>query len=260
MVTLTVAVVLLSVSGQSRQPADCITLTGQLTEGQPVSLSVTAGALPTPQGAGDLFLHVRRLEDGQTFVRAITAVRPVTFVFSRSGNYAIGLAQRAASGAWPSNSVGTVMAQCNEQRVAIAEESASGFTGVRTHAWVGNQLWLKPLVGTSVFVNKFGGAITVGPDGPRPGRNGWTMTADGRYRGTRGYVGAGVRYVSQDDGDGDPRVRPQIVLGQELPSLRGRPVWITLDIAATSRLRWNLFRVHYSTVLGVRLDLTDDRP
>ena len=78
-----------------------------------------------------------------------------------------------------------------------------------------------------------------------------------RWRASRGYLGGGVRYYHDEQPNRD-HVRFVFVAGEELPSFRGRPIWLLFDVRLEEPQKNFLQGLRPS--FGIRFDLWGSRP
>jgi hypothetical protein len=207
----------------------------------------------------------------ETFVRLLDKTAGETpFTFSREGAHRIRLFG-ARGYTWPAppqlepGADGNVTLLCGDQPRTVAVDEPKhrpDFPGVRGQWWLAFRLPARPEIGTAVFFKRLGLAAGVDvsiPDliGDRndpSNANPYTGTAEIRYRGSRGYIGGGVRYYPEREPDKD-MFRPGVFAGEELPTWKGRRLWLLFDVTLQkpeiSGLRFGF---------GARLDLWGSRP
>ena len=204
--------------------------------------------------AGDQPLPFRRLLDGGNQSGA--------FTFSRKANYEARVLG-ASSFAWPDLTGGTpkelacdvVQIVSNDPTMPVRE-----FEGVRAHLWAAYRPLKHGELGGSVFFRRLGLAILVDAKPPSlfkdddegPDLNLVTVAAEVRWRGARGYLGGSVRYFPDEEPGKDP-FRVGFVAAEELPSFKGKPIWLFAEIRA-DKAQWNIFE-ELSFSAGVRFDL-----
>jgi hypothetical protein len=222
----------------------------------------------SPEGARRLrpnqvaYLHVALRQTNGTDARPVTepwAVRrlpaagDVTFVFGRAGQYALALFASDGQG-WPTPAeTGTPVDGCAEQRLAASVVRIPDFAGVHAESWIALRLPYHPELGGAVYFGRVGLAASVATTRSSTADSKWIGRAEIRRRGSRGYLGGGIAYEPRP-AEGRLRIKPLVVLGEELPSFRGRPTWLVLDF------RLDDFNANFFKDLRVsaaaRLDLT----
>jgi hypothetical protein len=116
-----------------------------------------------------------------------------------------------------------------------------------------------------VFVQRLGFAVSTELNVPRrfgdrndpTNLNPWTGAFDVRWRGARGYLGGGVRYHPDEEPDRD-QLRFGVIAGEELPSFKGRPFWLQVELSLDER-RKN-FLLGLRPTFGVRFELWGSQP
>jgi hypothetical protein len=139
------------------------------------------------------------------------------------------------------------------------------FSGVRGQWWGGYRIPARFEAGGAVFVERLGFGVSTELSAPRaigdradPANfNAVTGAFDVRWRGARGYLGAGVRYYPDEVPDRD-RLRFGVIAGEELPSFHGRPFWLLVELSLEER-RKNVLK-GLRPAFGVRFDLWGSQP
>ena len=247
----------------------------------PQIVRLTRPGLAALEGSPHACVEVTRETPKEAFVRLMDVVqepdgtrgRETTFSFSREGEYTLrGYRRNTFSWprpAWPpaadpdDPSPAEPLA-CQPLHVTVPPiVRRADFTGTRGQWWVAYRAGSGVEGGASVFFGRFGVAglaevsipRTIGERGPGD-INRVVPGAEIRWRGARGYLGGGVRYFADREPDRD-RFRFGFVGGQELPSFRGRPVWMLLDIRVED-VRKNFIK-GLRPGFGMRLDLWGSR-
>jgi hypothetical protein len=215
----------------------------------------------------------------EVFVRLIDTTHKTEFTFGRKGNHTIELFavdkyrwpvapdfQTFTTGQQPDPPVSVCgHAQSIQVDPAIRRPD---FPGVRPQWWVAFRLPLRPEFGTAVYFRRLGFAASIEnnlgttisnarrDEGEPRKPNTTTGTFEVRYRGSRGYLGGGVRYYPHDEPDRQ-RVRAGFFAGEELPTWKGRRLWLMLDITLQEPKAYvKGLRVGF----GGRLDLWGTKP
>lgn len=189
------------------------------------------------------------------------------FSFSRKGDYAL-FVYGAPAFSWPlPPTIDSGDPLCPPTHVNVVEltpEERPDFPGVRGQWWGTYRVPTTVELGASVFVRRIGVAATAALDPTHLGSrsnpenvNPVTAAIDVRYRGARGYVGGGVRYYPDEEPDRD-QLRLIVVAGEELPSFKGRPMWLLLGLRL-EQLQKN-FLSELRLEFAFRFDLWGSRP
>ena len=199
-----------------------------------------------------------------TFVRMLDKEpRGTPFTFSRDGAHTLRVFGSPAY-TWPvPPEVGKMAPLCADVPLNVEVSKPRrrpDFPGVRSQWWGAYWLPAQVELGTSVFFKRLGFATSVQLAIPRkigdpsePSNvNPVTGAFEVRYRGSRGYLGGGVRYYPDAEADRD-HVRVSALAGEELHSFRGRPFWLLVDLSLQDP-RPNFIKGLRLT-LGVRADL-----
>lgn len=253
----------LTAQGDTR-PMNCLDIADEIVAERMLPIAVTPPARRLLTTGVPVFVTITFR--GSTAASSSTTVRLLEwdslrteFLFTRNGMYLVSLSSAPAF-AWPrGDTTGAPVAGCAQQAVTVAHRETTEFPGVRAHGWTGLRLVTSVEVegGASVFYRRFGLAGTLSLTTFGDPINRWVPGVDARWRGARGYLGAGVRYFHRQEADHE-RIRPVVVAGQELPPLKGLPAWFVLDIRADQYRKqfWRGLDVSF----GLRLDLTGNRP
>ena len=209
----------------------------------------------------------------ETFVRLLDkTIGETPFTFSREGDHRIRLFG-AHGYTWPAppqlegapGADRNLTLLCGDQPRTIKVDEPKqrpDFPGVRGQWWFAFRLAARPEIGTAVYFKRLGLAAgfdvnipnLIGDRNDPSNVNPYTGTFDIRYRGSRGYIGGGVRYYPEEEPDKD-KVRPGVFAGEELPTWKGRRLWLLFDVTLEkpeiSGLRFGF---------GARLDLWGSRP
>ena len=208
----------------------------------------------------------------ETFVRMIDPAAANTrtpFTFSRPGWHSARLIGTAAY-SWPAPAdppaQGSPVPSCEPFRFEVSPAVLrADFSGTRGQWWATVRLPAKLGAGASVFVGRLGLAAStelsvpeaIGPRHDPSNANRVTAAVDLRWRGTRGYLGGGIRYYPDPEPNRD-RVRAVFVAGEELPTFKGRPLWLLVDLSLQEPQK-NFFK-GLNLNVGVRFDLWGSRP
>lgn len=203
----------------------------------------------------------------ETFVRLLEGTPRVTrFTFGREGTYTLRLLG-SAQFAWPAPAnTGTVVSGCAPLEVSVADKKRRpDFTGARAQWWGAYRVPASVELGGSIFAGRLGVAASAELTVPRligsrddpDNFNPVVGSLELRWRGSRGYLGGGVRYYPDEQPDRD-HVRFVFVAGEELPSFRGRPIWLLFDIRLEEPQKNFLKGLRPS--FGIRFDLWGSRP
>jgi len=202
----------------------------------------------------------------EKFIRLLDGrPRQTQFKFSRHGRYTL-RAFGSSTFAWPAPaSLGTDL-RCDPLKVDVGEAlQRSDFTGVRGQWWGAYRVPAGLEAGGSVFFGRLGVALSaelavlhaIGPRDDPDNVNPVVGSFELRWRGARGYLGGGVRYYPDDEPNRD-HLRFVFVAAEELPSFRGRPIWLLLDIRLEEPQK--NFLKGLRPAFGVRFDLWGSRP
>ena len=203
----------------------------------------------------------------ETFVRLLEGTPRVTrFTFGRAGTYTLQLLG-SPQFAWPAPAnTGTVVSVCAPLEVTVDDKKRRpDFTGARAQWWGAYRVPASVELGGSIFAGRLGVAASaeltvprlIGSDDDPDNFNPVVGSLELRWRGSRGYLGGGVRYYPDEQPDRD-HVRFVFVAGEELPSFRGRPIWLLLDIRLEEPQKNFLKGLRPS--FGIRFDLWGSRP
>jgi hypothetical protein len=203
----------------------------------------------------------------ETFVRLLDGTPKATrFTFGRKGAYTLQLLA-SAQFAWPAPaSMEPVTTGCDVVEVAVADKvRRPDFTGARAQWWGAYRVPTSVELGGSIFAGRIGVAASaelrvsrlIGSRDDPDNLNPVVGALELRYRGSRGYLGGGVRYYAEDEPDRE-HVRFVFVAGEELPSFRGRPMWLLVDIRLEDPQKNFLKGLRPS--VGIRFDLWGSRP
>jgi hypothetical protein len=247
----------------------------------PQIVRMTDAGLDALGGSPHAYVEVTRETPKEEFVRLMEVIqqpdgrrgRETTFSFSREGLYTLRGYRRDTfswpSPAWPAtrdpnDASHPIALACEPLEVKVPPiVKRADFTGTRGQWWVAYRAGSGAEGGASVFFGRFGLAglaevslsRTIGERDPGD-INRVVPGAEIRWRGARGYLGGGVRYFGDREPDRD-RFRFAFVGGQELPSFRGRPVWMLLDIRVED-VRKNFIK-GLRPGFGMRIDLWGSR-
>lgn len=260
---MTVALIAVAVMAGSQAPIDCLHVLAPIEIREPVTITLTAEGSTTIGSAMLAFVRVVRADAPDVeFVRLLSppptreGLPTITFTFMRKGAHVLSV-RRAAADGWPAkDETGEEVAQCRPQTVEARETPRPEFDDTRPHAWAAYRLATRVELGGSIFFQRLGIAALVSAESfPRePERNRVIPGVDLRWRGARGYLGGGVRYFPDREPD-RWHWRPVAVIGEELPSLRGRPIWFLFDFRLDETdwqwAAWQLIDFSF----GVRIDL-----
>lgn len=205
--------------------------------------------------------------DAEVFVRLLDgAARATRFSFSRAGTYVLQVRGARAFG-WPDLADSSEpLPGCTDQLAQVAPPKLRrDFEGVRGQWWLAYRPAARAEIGGSVFVNRLGVAVSVEGNGPRffgnrtdpENFNPVTVASEIRWRVARGYLGATVRYYPDDEPDRD-RVRVGIAAGEELPSFKGLPIWMVVDLRVDEPRKQ--FWKGLDFAFAFRFDLPGSRP
>lgn len=243
---------------------DCLTLPSSGLAHVPIEIRLNANGTALTAGQALVFVSIRREIssdiEAASFERLLEPDWRTSFGFEGSGTYTV-RTKTTDHHHWPPDGkeTGGVLAGCAEQQIRIIEDPRPDFDGVRSHAWVAWRVPGRAEFGGSLFVRRLGLAASV--EGAPVARdlvvNRWTGGVDARWRGARGYIGGGARWVP-DAPPGQHHFRPVFVIGEELPNFRQHPMWFALDIRGDELQPkfWN----GLSATFVVRFDLTPNRP
>jgi hypothetical protein len=208
----------------------------------------------------------RILSPEEIFVRLLDGPRrETTFTFSREGTHTLRVFGSSAF-AWPAPaSTGEPVSGCEDLSVTVDDaKRRPDFPGVRGQWWAAYRVPTNFQLGGSVFVKRLGFAAatevnvsrTIGdPDDPS-NVNPVIGVFELRWRGARGYLGGGVRYYPDDEPNRD-HFRFAAVAAEELPSFKGRPIWLLVGLRLEEPDEWiKGLRLEF----GMRFDLWGTQP
>jgi hypothetical protein len=215
------------------------------------------------QGPGTLaYVHVQRKNPPEAFVRLLEGNHyKAPFSFSRavtagerdSGVYFVSVHVAPQFG-WPAKDEnGAPLPGCGARQISVSDPPRrSEFYGIRGQWWLAYRFPVRPEVGGSLFFGRLGVAGSVEFDAPRffheegtprePNRV--SFAEEVRWRVSRGYFGVSARYYPDSEPDREPW-RFGFVAGEELPSLKGLPLWMVIGIQAeplsfSLAFRWDM--------------------
>ena len=192
--------------------------------------------------------------------------RATRFTFGHKGTYTLQLLE-SPQFAWPKPAnAGTIVSACAPVEVYVADKvHRRDFRGTRAQWWGAYRVPTSVELGGSVFAGRLGVAasaeLTVSrligsPEDP-DNLNPVVGALELRWRASRGYLGGGVRYYHDEQPNRD-HVRFVFVAGEELPSFRGRPIWLLFDVRLEEPQKNFLQGLRPS--FGIRFDLWGSRP
>lgn len=238
---------------------------------QIIQLAATHRGSAAEQRLNYLYVEITREEEGtresRTFVRMLAGTnRAAPFTFSRDGKHSLTV-YGAETSPWPKPpDFQTMTRVCGPQEVAVHPPlRREDFPGVRPQWWGAYRIPTRVELGGALFLRRLGLAAAAQLDTVRairdrvepPDTNPLIGVFELRYRGARGHIGGGVRYYPDDEPDRD-RWRPTFSLAEELPSFKGRPIWLLADVWLDDR-RKNVLK-GLGCSFGVRFDLWGSRP
>lgn len=220
-------------------------------------------------GAQRGFVHAQRVAPRETFVRLLEGKDNETkFSFSRVGEYVLTV-NAAPQFGWPErDELGTPVQSCARQQITVVEPPRQReFAGVRGQWWAAFRFPVRTEVGGSLFVGRLGVASTVEANWPRfvhpedqPRElNRLTFAEEVRWRTSRGYLGASLRYFPDPEPNRD-QWRVGFVAGEELPSLKGLPIWMVVDLRIDERRWTGKFWEPLTFAFAFRFDLPGSVP
>jgi hypothetical protein len=209
----------------------------------------------------------------ETFVRLLARPRgkndhprEAHFTFSRDGAHTLRLFG-AETFTWPiPPKFETPVPGCSPLDVSVAKAvRRPDFAGVRAQWWGAYRAPAGLEAGGSIFAGRIGAAVlaelslprSIGPRDSPDNINPVTGAVALRWRHSRGHFGGGVRYYPDEELERD-HWRIEFGIAEELPSWRGRPIWLIVDIRLQER-RENFFK-GLRPAVGVRFDLWGSRP
>ncbi len=205
----------------------------------------------------------------ETFIRMLRGPNWATpFTFSRDGAHTLrGFVSTKYD--WPNPiDVTTLTPLCSGATTNVNVDPPvrrKDFPGIRGQWWGAYRLPARLELGGSFFIRRLGFASSAELTLPRaigdrddPGNiNPVTGAFEIRYRGSRGYIGGGARYYPDAEPDRD-HWRPGFFAGEELPSFKGRRLWLLSDLSFEER-RQNFLK-GLRVTFGIRVDLWGSQP